>query len=204
MASSAAIRSSSALRGPGGAPAAGVASACSNVCVHRRSSGRANGCSRPASPLQRGLDLLGAVEGVEPFRARADLRHRLRAAHEEHAQDRGFGRQQRETLVDHLAELRRALAVRRMDEAHEAGVLQVVDGSLHGGRVVRHHRPAIRALVARGDEPVERHRVAVGHRALLLEQAAEYPHLLEVQLDHADECGSWPAPHGSSLTLGSG
>jgi len=59
---------------------------------------------------------------------------------------------------------------------HDAGELpslEAVDGGQHLAFGDAHHRIAVRALVAGQDEGVQRQRIGVGHRPLLLDEHAE-------------------------------
>ena len=63
-----------------------------------------------------------------------------------------------------------------MHAAGERTTAQVVEAAEHGAVVERHHRVAVRRLVARRDERVERERVVVGRDELFLDQRPEDAH----------------------------
>ena len=66
-------------------------------------------------------------------------------------------------------------------QAGEAAALQTVQRVADDRVVVVDHRVAVGGLVARQPQRVERQRIGVGGRALLLQQAAEHPDLAGAQ-----------------------
>ena len=97
------------------------------------------------------------------------------AAQDEDRQHRQLALRQPPPLVGDVAVADRAPAVRRVHEPHQAHRLERQQRGLHGAVVPRHDRVAVRRLVARQAQGVERQRVAVGDRRLLLDEAGDDP-----------------------------
>ena len=132
-----------------------------------------------------GEGLLGGLpvgERVHPLGAGAQLARRLGAAQQQHREQRPFVVGQVEVLVEDLVVLQRAPAGRGPDDPQQPAVLEPAADLLDGLLVVVDHRVAAAALVAGGAQRVEGQRVAVRHRALLLQQAAQDALLLGIQL----------------------
>ena len=123
-------------------------------------------------PLDRGVELLRLGEVVQPVGALAQLARSLRAAEQEHGEDGLLVRADAERLVEQVAVLRRAAAV-VAGQPRPAPVTEPREGVAEDVLVVLDDRVAVRRLVARRPQRVERERVGVGRHALLLQQAAE-------------------------------
>ena len=95
------------------------------------------------------MHLLERVEVVQAVRPRPQLARRLRAAQQEQGDDGALGAVEPEHLVEHLAVLRRAGPVARVEHAGEPLGAQPVEAGLHLELAERHHRIAPRGLVAR-------------------------------------------------------
>ena len=127
-------------------------------------------------PPERRLHRTEVLEVVQALAALLQLARRLRAAQHQHAEQRELVGREPERLVEQVAILRRARAVaaRKPRPAAAVGALQrVLDDAL----VVVDDRGAVRRLVAREPQRVERERIGVRRRALLLDQAAEHADL---------------------------
>ena len=180
--SSAATRSSSEPRAAGvGGTSDGSSSPAPRSCSQRSSfwPGRrpmVRTSSRPASSLQRRLDVGRRVEPVQPLRALLELARRLRAAQHEHGQQRDFCAFERERLVEQMPVLGGA-AAGAARESRPALTVEPLEPLPDRRLVVGDHRVAVRGLVAGEPERVQRQRVDIGRRSLLLDQAAEDPDL---------------------------
>ena len=132
------------------------------------------GVSLPSERLQHFVDPLQGVEPDHPLGPALELSGRLRAAEEEHTQDRQLGLVDAERLLGQMAVLDRAAGVAAGQSGQPVareplgrltdGVLVVVDDRLAVGR-----------LVAREPERVERQGVLVGGGEPLLDQAPQEP-----------------------------
>ena len=133
--------------------------------------------------LEQRVELLERREVVQALGSRPQLARRLRAAQHQHGEQRQL-RRRRATAprrADGGTSSRGCRAAReaRPAAAHEPGdrladrLLVVVDDRLAAGR-----------LVGREAQRVQRQRVGVGRRALLLDQRAEHAQLGGVGLDH--------------------
>ena len=80
---------------------------------------------------QRGVDLLQVGEGVQALGPAAELARRLRAAQQQQREDGPLAAVEAEHLVEHLAVLRLAGAVARVQHAGEPRGPQAVEGGLH-------------------------------------------------------------------------
>ncbi|CAA9462706.1 MAG: hypothetical protein AVDCRST_MAG38-303 [uncultured Solirubrobacteraceae bacterium] len=120
-------------------------------------------------------------EGMQPLRALAQLSRRLRASQHEHRQDRLLGRVEGERLVEQMAELGRATAL-RAGQAGVASASETGQGLADLRLVVVDDGVAVGGLVAGQAQRVEAERIGVGRRALLLEQGSQDPDLDVVQL----------------------
>ena len=109
---------------------------------------------------------------MQALAARAQLGDGLRAAQEQHGEHRLLVGRDGQRLVEQVAVLRRA-AARRARVPRPAPAAQALERVAQHRLVVVHDRVAVRRLVAREAQRVERQRVLVGRRALLLEQGAE-------------------------------
>ena len=113
---------------------------------------------------------------MQPVGALLQLAGRLRAAQHQHAEHRDLVVGEPERLLHELPVLHRAAALARREPrpllAPEP-LQRVADRLL----VVVDDGVAVRRLVAGEAERVERQRVGVGRRSLLLDQAAEHPDL---------------------------
>jgi hypothetical protein len=131
--------------------------------------------------LEHPVDLLERRERVQALGALLQLAGRLRAAHHEHREHPELAVRDAERVVEEVAVLRGAAAwtAREPDEAlpGDPGD-RLTDGLL----VVVHHGIPVRGLVAREPERVERERIDVRRRPLLLDEAAEDPGLDGVEV----------------------
>jgi hypothetical protein len=89
-----------------------------------------------------------------------------------------------ELVPGDVTELGDPLVVGGVDEPHVPRRLQRVEASLDREVVVGDDRVAARCLVARRPQGVQRQRVGVRDRGLLLDQAPEDPHLFVTQRLH--------------------
>ena len=123
--------------------------------------------------IERRVEVVEAGERMHALGALLELAGRLRAAQQQHAQDGLLIDRDPERLVDEMAVLRRAAAAaaRVADPAPAAELLQ---RGAQRRLVVVDDRIAVRRLVAGQSQRVERQRVLIGRRALLLQQAAEH------------------------------
>ena len=127
-------------------------------------------------PLEGLLHLRQGGERVQPVGALLQLARRLRTAEHEHAEDRDLVVCEPERLLHELPVLDRAAPLTRREprpflapeplERIADHLLVVVDDGV-----------AVRRLVAGEAQRVERQRIGVGRRPLLLDQAAEHPDL---------------------------
>ena len=131
------------------------------------------------------------VEPVEPLRPLLELAGRLRATEHQDAEHCGRVPLEPELLVEELPVLRRPAPGPARD-ACPAASGEALQGVVDLPLVVVDDRVAVRALVAGEPERVERERVLVGRRALLLEQAAEHAELDRVGI-HARSVRQPPA-----------
>jgi hypothetical protein len=136
------------------------------------------------------------AERVEPLAAALQLAGSLGAAQEEHGDERELGRHEVECLLEEVAVLRHA-AARAAGEARPAAPGELVDGGADLRLVVAHDGLAVRGLVAREPQRVQRERIDVGCRPLLLDQAAEDSELNRVGV-HGGEVYE-PAPASSPV-----
>src|SRR5262245_8471112 len=113
-----------------------------------------------------------AGEVVQAFRACLQLGDRLRAAEHEYAEHCRLRREQVERLVEQVPVLRDARA-RARRQACPADLTEALRRGAHSRLVVVHDGLTVRRLVAREPQRVERQRILVGCRPLLLDQAAE-------------------------------
>ena len=150
-------------------------------------------------PAEGPLDGLGRRERVEALGAGPQLGHGLGAAQEQHAHDTARSASSSpKHLVGHLAVAGRALARARVDHPGQALGLQHEHGGLDVERFDGHHRVAVRGLVARGGQGLEREGVDVGRRQLLLDEGAEHAALgtgeHAVTVAHGASRATPPAP----------
>ena len=122
------------------------------------------------------MDAAEVVEPVEPLRPLLQLAGRLSTAEHQDAEHRGRVALEPELLVEELPVLR-GPAPRPARDACPAASGEALQGVVDLPLVVVDDRVAVRALVAGEPERVERERVLVGRRALLLQQAAEHAEL---------------------------
>ena len=122
------------------------------------------------------MDGLEPGERMEPGRPLVELAGRLRSAQHEDAEHGYLVVAEPERVVEELSVLRRA-APRAARESRPAAAREPLERVVDLVLVVRHDGVAIRRLIARQAESVERERVLVGRRPLLLQQAAEHAQL---------------------------
>ena len=151
-----------------------------------------------AAPGQRVEDLLDRRAAVAvALGAGLHLGDRLRAAQDEDREHRQLGRRHPPALVGGVAVADRAPAVRRMHEPNQPHRLEREQRGLDRAVVVRHDGMPVGRLVARQTQRVERQRIAVGGRRLLLDEAGEYPRLLTAQ---RHGCGAQPSTAAYAAT----
>ena len=125
-------------------------------------------------PRQRVFDVGQRTERVPALGALLELARRLRAAQQQHAEQRRLRPVEPERLLRDVAMLDHALPG-RLDPAGQLLGAQRVERGVDLGLAVVHDRVAVRRLVARGHDRVERQRIVVGRRDRLLHEAAEHP-----------------------------
>jgi 7-cyano-7-deazaguanine reductase len=136
---------------------------------------------------QRLLDLDERVEGVQAFDPWFELPRRLGAAQHENGEQRQLGIGQTECVVQQVPILDRT-AARPAGEAHPAAPAPPVERGADGRLVVLDHGVSVGALVAGRAQGVERERIDVWGRTLLLDEAAENANLHGIEV------------HGGSLS----
>jgi len=122
--------------------------------------------------LQRLVDLVEPDERMQPSRTLVQLPGRLRPAQHEDTENRNLGAAETDCLVEQLAILRRP-APRATREAGPAAAGEPLKRLMDLALFVGGDRIAVRRLVAGEAESVQRERVLVRRRALLLQEAAE-------------------------------
>ena len=140
-------------------------------------------------PLEHGLDGGEVRERLQALRALLELAGRLRAAQHQHREHGELVGAEAQRLVEQVPELVRAAGVAAR-QPREAPLGEAVQGLADDRLVVLHDRVAVRRLVARQPQRVEAQRIRVGGRALLLDQAAEDPHLDRVEVHHPQPPGA--------------
>lgn len=141
------------------------------------------------------LDIGPVREAMQALGPGPQLPRSLRAAQEQHRDQRGLRVGQVQSAGQRLVVLARAPPAIRPDDAHELGVAQLPALVLEGLLVQVHHRLTTRRLVAGGPQRVERQRIAGRHGDLLLHQAAEDPLLHGIEdgeVSHAPTLGTVP------------
>ncbi len=126
--------------------------------------------------LERPVDRVEPEERVQPVRALVELARRLGAAQHEHAQNGRLVGLEAERFVEELPVLGRA-APGPAREARPAAAGEPLQSIVDLALVVCDDGLAVRRLVAREPEGVQRERVLIGRRPLLLEEAAEHAKL---------------------------
>jgi len=117
--------------------------------------------------------LLGLSDGIERMQsiaAAAHLPRRLRTAQKQQRQQRFLATVDVPQRVEVVIEAHRAPAHHAPDELL---VLQAIERAIDIALAQLHHRLAIRFLIARRDERVERQRVVLRRRQLLFHEGAE-------------------------------
>ena len=109
---------------------------------------------------------------MQPLAALLQLADRLRSAQHQHAEQREFPARKRQRLVEQMAVLE-CPAARAAREPGPAAVRESVEGGLDLSLLEGHHRIAIRRLVASEPKKVQKQRIRVENRALLLDQTAQ-------------------------------
>ena len=161
----------------GSAAAAGSGVSPPSSCCQRssfwpgRRSSRATS-SRLSEPVEGLRDLGDRVEAVQPLAALLELADRLRPAEHEHAEQRDLRLRQPERLVEELPVFQRTTA-RPARKARPATIRHALERCLDLALLVRDDRIPVRRLVARQAKRVQRERVGIRRRPLLLDQAAE-------------------------------
>jgi predicted protein tyrosine phosphatase len=134
-----------------------------------------------AELLERVEDVGEAFEAMKPLGALLQLADRLRAPQHEDAQERRLAVREPERLVEELTVLRSAAAGAARN-ARPAPAREPLECLVDLALVVRDDRIAVRRLVAGEPQGVERQRVLIGRRALLLEQASKHTELDVVRI----------------------
>ena len=124
-------------------------------------------------PSQHRLHRIAVGERVQPVGTGAQLPRRLRAAQQQHGDQRPLVGLEGEPLVEQLVVLQRARAAVGPHDPDQATLLEAAQRLGQQRLVVVDDRVPAAGLVARGLQGVERHRVARRHRPLLLQQAPE-------------------------------
>ena len=132
------------------------------------------GGGQPRQPSQHRLHRLTVGERVQPVGAGAQLPRRLRAAQQQHGDQRPLVGLEGESLVEQLVVLQRARAAVGPHDPDQATLLEAAQRLGQQRLVVVDDRVPAAGLVARGLQGVERHRVARRHRPLLLQQAPQH------------------------------
>ena len=117
---------------------------------------------------------------MEAARAPANLADGLRAAQHQHTEGGQLRRRQLEDLTRHVLVLRHA-ALAPVEDVDEVLPPQRVYRLLDRPLVIVNRGVAVRDLVARVHQRVQRQRVVVGRRQLLLDERADDAHLHLVQ-----------------------
>src|SRR5262249_11647850 len=151
---------------------------------------------------KRLLELTAVTEPPEPLGPRLQLARRLRPAQHQHREHGDLGLPKAERLVEEMAELDGAAAPPAR-EPRPAAARQAVERRADRRLVVLDDRVAVGRLVAREPERVQRQRVDVRGRALLLDQAAEDADLDSVGV-HAPSLRAQPKTISSPEWLGLG
>jgi Swiss Army Knife protein, DSP-PTPase phosphatase domain len=143
----------------------------------------------PRETFERLVDLLEPREGVQPRRPLVQLPGSLRPSQHEDAQHRDLVVGEVERLVEELPVLRRA-APRTARETRPAAPRETLERLVDLRLGVGDDGIAVGRLVAGKTESVERKRVLVRRRPLLLEEAAEDPKLDRVGIhERSVRCG---------------
>jgi hypothetical protein len=127
-------------------------------------------------PQQRLVNAGQIGERVHPLAALLELAGRLGAAQHQHADDRLFAGAHRQCLRKQVPVLR-SPAAGAAGHTGEPATLETVQRIADDRVVVVDHRIPVGGLVARQPQRVERQRVGIGGRSLLLQQAAEHSRL---------------------------
>jgi hypothetical protein len=140
---------------------------------------------------------------VEPLGSLAQLAGRLRAAQHQHRQHGKTGTVERQRLVEQVAVLRRT-ASGTARQTCPAATNEPRDGIANRLLVVVDDRLTAGRLVRREAQRVERQRVGVGRRALLLDQRAEHAQFGGIGLDHSwiTTPGAYATPPETASTSG--
>jgi hypothetical protein len=140
-------------------------------------------------PGQAGLDLGPVREKVQPLGAGLQLAGRLGPPQQQHGDQRPFVVAQAQVLVEQLVILQGAGAGIAVDHPHQLPQPQPLQPVEHVGVGIVDDRVAAAALIARGAQAVEGHRIAAGDGALLLQQGAEDALLPRVELGQRARVG---------------
>src|SRR5918993_3721301 len=125
---------------------------------------------------KRVLDVFGRAVRVEPLDALLELARRLWPAEHQHREQSDLGRDAAERLVEQVPVLGGA-AARATREPYPAPAREPVERGPDLRLTVVDDRVPVRRLVAGEPEPVQRERVLVRRRALLLDEGAEHADL---------------------------
>ena len=144
-------------------------------------------------PVHSSLELALVPERMQPLGPLAQLPRSLGPAEHQHRQHRHLAARQPQSVVEQVPVLGRPLG------PHAAAITQppqpverVPDRRL----VVVHDRVPVRRLVAGRPQRVQRQRVRVRRRPLLLDQAPQHPHLDGVEIHARERNGGTPRPPG--------
>src|SRR4030095_3297954 len=122
--------------------------------------------------LQGGMYIVEALEIMQTLAASAQLTWRLRPAQQEHAEQSGFSACEVEHLLQSMLILGYA-AVGAARRSSPSFFLQTGERIPHGIFLQRHDRLAIVLLVASVYERIQRQRIVVGSRDVLLDERAK-------------------------------
>ncbi len=128
------------------------------------------------------------AEGVHALGALLELARRLCAAQHQHADNRLLAVLERQRFGEQVSILWRA-AARAAGQPREAAAFEAVQRVADRRLVVVDHGLAVRRLVARQAQRVQRQRVGIGRGALLFHQAAEHADLNRAERAQRGEPG---------------
>ncbi len=128
--------------------------------------------SRSISFCRPGEHIADLFEAVHALGAAAQFAGRLRTAQQQHADQRRFGAAEVERFAQPVLVLRDA-PVGRARAAGQAVVFKAVQRLAHIIFIEIHHRLAVRALIARVDQRVQRERVVVRRGYFFFDKCAQ-------------------------------
>ena len=123
--------------------------------------------------LQTRQHFTDLVKAVHPLGASTQFARRLRAAQQQHADQRSLRAAEIERLAQPMLVLGHA-AIGAARAAGKAQILKAVQSLAHRIFVEVRHRLAVRALVARVDQRIHRHRIVVRRGYFFFDESAEH------------------------------